>query len=347
MAKLILYAPNVHTGGGKTLLIPMLKVLESFEDSEVQLILDKRLDYKTSNSNKVLKYIKSSFYGRFIAERILKKNSSSGDVILCFHSLPPIFKNEAKVFLYFHNRHLINKNFNLLFNEKARVILRILLEKSLARIFYKNVDIFLVQSNTMKQSLDNYYSPNMSQVQVLPFMEDFIVKNKSKLLNNVDFVYISDGLKHKNHDRLLQAWILLSEEGIFPKLTFTLSNEYNELLTKIDYLVNKHQIKIENLGYIDFNDISNIYSNAQVLIFPSLMESFGMPLIEAKLAKLPILASELDYVRDVCDPIETFDPRSEVSIARAVKRYLGTPLPENKIYSPLEFVDYVFKSIKK
>ena len=43
-----------------------------------------------------------------------------------------------------------------------------------------------------------------------------------------------------------------------------------------------------------------------------------------------MLAAELDYVRDILDPVETFDPNSPVSIARAVKRYLGkeeNPLP--------------------
>ena len=40
-----------------------------------------------------------------------------------------------------------------------------------------------------------------------------------------------------------------------------------------------------------------------------------------------MLASELDYVRDVVDPEESFDPASPVSIARAVKRFLGIPEP--------------------
>ena len=41
------------------------------------------------------------------------------------------------------------------------------------------------------------------------------------------------------------------------------------------------------------------------------------------LLDLPIPASELDYVRDVVNPVETFDAGSAVSIARAVRRFLG------------------------
>ncbi len=58
------------------------------------------------------------------------------------------------------------------------------------------------------------------------------------------------------------------------------------------------------------------------LIFPSKTESLGLPLIEAASAGLPIIASELDFVRDVCVPNETFDPYSSTSISRAVKRLL-------------------------
>jgi hypothetical protein len=53
-------------------------------------------------------------------------------------------------------------------------------------------------------------------------------------------------------------------------------------------------------------------------------------LIEARQANLPVLASELDFVRDVLDPEQTFDPESSISIARAVKRFMGVneqPLP--------------------
>ena len=73
------------------------------------------------------------------------------------------------------------------------------------------------------------------------------------------------------------------------------------------------------------------------MIFPSTSESFGLPLIEATHAGLPILASELDYVRDVCSPVQTFDPTSPVSIARAVKRFLAAPEPALQLRSPQEF----------
>jgi glycosyltransferase involved in cell wall biosynthesis len=69
--------------------------------------------------------------------------------------------------------------------------------------------------------------------------------------------------------------------------------------------------------------IASLYQSSSALIYPSRTESFGLPLIEAMDYGLPILASELDYVRDVVVPVETFNPDSPVSIARAVRRFLG------------------------
>ena len=68
------------------------------------------------------------------------------------------------------------------------------------------------------------------------------------------------------------------------------------------------------------NVISHIYSIADFLIFPSLNESLGLPLIEASFYKLPIIASNLDYVYEVCNPNITFNPLSEEDIYKKIFR---------------------------
>ena len=71
-------------------------------------------------------------------------------------------------------------------------------------------------------------------------------------------------------------------------------------------------------------------------------ESFGLPLLEAKFLGLPILASELDYVRDVVEPTETFDPESPVSISRAVQRFLKISQSSKvKMLSTPEFLGFI------
>ena len=89
-------------------------------------------------------------------------------------------------------------------------------------------------------------------------------------------------------------------------------------------------LRIQNVGVLSHERVLAMYRASGALIYPSSFESFGLPLLEARQAGLPVLAPELDYVRDVTDPDETFDPRSPISIARAVRRYLDgrTQAPE-------------------
>jgi glycosyltransferase involved in cell wall biosynthesis len=157
----------------------------------------------------------------------------------------------------------------------------------------------------------------------LPFANREPTGDREAVPRQFDFIYVSDGLPHKNHHALFAAWTLLSEEGIRPTLAITLSLNDRDALDALEAAQQKGVSSISNLGRLGRVEIDAAYRQSGALIFPSLTESFGLPLIEARERHLPILAGELDYVRDVCVPVESFDPRSPRSIARAVKRHLG------------------------
>jgi glycosyltransferase involved in cell wall biosynthesis len=97
-------------------------------------------------------------------------------------------------------------------------------------------------------------------------------------------------------------------------------------------------LRLINLGSQPHEQIIHLYTQVQALIYPSTFESFGLPLIEARQAGLAILAAELDFVRDVVDPEQVFDPQSHVSIARAVRRFLGEPAQALPLLSAEEFM---------
>jgi glycosyltransferase involved in cell wall biosynthesis len=104
----------------------------------------------------------------------------------------------------------------------------------------------------------------------------------------------------------------------------------------------QHNLKVVNMGSLDSHGLYDLYRRVEALIFVSYFESFGLPLIEAQELGLPILAAELDFVRDIVSPIETFDPTSKISISRALMRFMGcADLPE-KIRNGREFVNEIF-----
>jgi glycosyltransferase involved in cell wall biosynthesis len=156
-----------------------------------------------------------------------------------------------------------------------------------------------------------------------------------------DFIYVASGEPHKNHEALISAWDLLADEGMFPSLALTLKPEATpELCARLAERIKRRGLRIVNLGVISRDHLLEVYQQSDALIYPSSFESFGLPLIEARQVGLPVLAAELDYVRDVIDPNETFDPNSHISIARAVRRHLQSRKSDPVLYSTKLWLDH-------
>ena len=74
------------------------------------------------------------------------------------------------------------------------------------------------------------------------------------------------------------------------------------------------------------------YKENSFCIYPSLKESFGLPLIEAAQLGNQVIAADLPYVYEVIKPSLTFDPYSTQSISNAILKAIETDnLPETKV----------------
>lgn len=324
--RLFIHATNVHQGGGRSLLGAIFNILPSGIDSV--LSLDSRMPIPESMAHNVqIKRVKPSIVQRFIAEKRLAQRVTPEDIVLCFGNLPPLFKLRGRTVVFVQNRYLIDDIQLSEFPLKIR--LRLTIERLWLSRRMGNVDEFVVQTPTMKRLLEKKTEGKIP-VRMLPFMTESggysrevpqsIMQEKS----DFDFVYVASGEPHKNHNRLLEAWCLLALEGIFPSLCLTLDKvRFASLCREMEMMRQRYGLKVTNAGELPHKDVLVLYKKVGASIYPSTFESFGLPLIEARQAGLPVLASELDYVRDVLDPEQTFDPDSSISIARAVKRFMG------------------------
>lgn len=287
-----------------------------------------------------VRWVKPTICSRLDAERALGTMSDADDTVLCFHGLPPVFSNRGRVIVFQQNRNYFNttplRNFSL------RTGVRLAGERFVSRQFRRRVDEYLVQTPSMARDLVRWYCQGVSgsepTVRIVPFM-DKLPPVPTDMSADVewDFVYVADGEAHKNHRCLLDAWRVLAQQGFRPKLALTLGARDGVLEQVVVALRAECGAEVHNLGQMSHEQAVGLYRRARALIFPSLGESFGLPLIEAQQLGVPIVASELDYVRDVCEPVQTFDPRSAQSIARAVKRFLHQPEPPLHLHSPAEF----------
>lgn len=346
---LFIHATNVHQGGGRALLEAIINALPSGMKSI--LSLDKRMPLTKSMAQEVhVKRVEPTIVQRWVAERWLTKHVALGDVVLCFGNLPPLFRLCGHVVVFVQNRYLVDDVKLDGFSLKTRLRLRVERRWLLRRM--ANVDEFVVQTPSMKRLLD-VLTQGKIPVSVLPFMANhdgyfrrvqLLEKKKEK---DFDFLYVASGEPHKNHRQLIEAWCLLAKEGVFPSLKLTLDEvHFAALCCWIEQKVEQYQLNVENAGSLPHEHIKQLYSHTGALIYPSTFESFGLPLIEARQAGLPVLASELDYVRDVLDPEQTFDPESAVSMARAVKRFMGIEEQSLPLQDAAGFVIHILGSVK-
>ena len=77
---------------------------------------------------------------------------------------------------------------------------------------------------------------------------------------------------------------------------------------------------------IDYDQVVDLYALADVLVFPSESEGFGIPMLEAGLHRMPIVCSDIPALRETGgdDPIYVPPDASGIVIADAVERALGT-----------------------
>lgn len=348
--RLLISAMNVHQGGGRTLLATLLDTLPS--GLETVALVDRRMPVPpTLPANVSIRPVEPSIRERFLAERWLARNVRADDHVLCMGNLPPLFRLNGEVAVFLQNRHLINGETLDEFPLKVRLRLRA--ERVWLALAAPHAQTFIVQTPSMKAALSASGVADGAPIHVRPFVSTGLSCRRklppgrrdatAMALTSSQFLYVASGEPHKNHRRLIEAWCLLAADGLFPALHLTVGDEAPDLRVWIDQQRQLHRLSVVNHGLVPPCLMGELYRSATALIYPSTIESFGLPLVEARSAGLPILAPEADYVRDLIDPEESFDPLSSVSIMRSVKRFLGLDEADLRLVDSKTFINYLLQ----
>lgn len=331
--KILIHAPNIHGGGGETLLKSIVNNVSENYDISVNI----HPQYRDENNK--WNVINANIISRLIIEIRNIKNTVDYDYVLYFGNLPPLFKLNCPVVVFVQNKYLVDNISTV--GLSFRVSIRIFFERLILRLFNNNSQIYIVQSESMKDLLSSVIGENR-KIHVLPFCPSYkkiIKKFKPVDKRTSSFVYVATGESHKNHYRLIEAWYLLASFNLRPILHLTIKlNYFQEILRNLNTIYGDLNINIINHDYMSSDEIHDLYNSSDVLIYPSLHESFGLPIVEAMQHNLIIIASELDFVRDIVDPVETFNPQSSKSICLAVMRYMQV---DNKNVSIIESKDFL------
>jgi glycosyltransferase involved in cell wall biosynthesis len=121
--------------------------------------------------------------------------------------------------------------------------------------------------------------------------------------------------RRKNQSGLIRAFRALPKEWT---LVLAGSQGY-EAAEAVAEAASSDRVRIT--GYLTDDQLGKWYARAGIFAFPSLDEGFGMPVLEAMDAGIPVIAGNGSALPEVCgDAAELIDPRSEDDLASALLR---------------------------
>jgi glycosyltransferase involved in cell wall biosynthesis len=139
-----------------------------------------------------------------------------------------------------------------------------------------------------------------------------------------DFIYYpANGWPHKNHEALVRALKVVRRKGrdvrvVLTGCEFDVAERIRPLFDNLD-----EAGTVRHLGYVGRRDTIGLYGAATLMVFPSLFEGFGLPLLEAMQSDTPVICLPVASIREVGgDAVVYADPPDETGIAEAVLRVL-------------------------
>ncbi|MEY8759771.1 glycosyltransferase [Chryseobacterium tongliaoense] len=306
---ILIDAVFIHTGGGKSLLDYLISELNK-TDAEVSYLLDLRYKSQMPEINGNVEFV-NGFFNRC---KFYNKNKNKFSKIFCLGNIPPHLPlKHTQVLMYLHSASYLNTGVQTTLKQKITQYVK-------NKIFYallKNSNLWMVQTGYIQKLFQKKAGIPTHKIKVLPFFKS--IEKSSEIINKEknSFFYPGTAEPHKNHKRLIDAFCIFYDQYKIGYLYLTVEERFKEIFDYIN-LKKSQSYPIINLGYIsNKKDVGKAYYKAEYLVFPSLLESFGLPLIEAPEFNCKIIASKLDYVAQVCVPSYTFDPYDVLNMSEA------------------------------
>lgn len=129
---------------------------------------------------------------------------------------------------------------------------------------------------------------------------------------------VASGHRHKNIERLLEAFATVPEQYQLV-LVGRAAIDDESLTARVEQLGLSERVRFT--GWVDDATLEGLYRRARFFVYPTLMEGFGMPVLEAMRRGLTVACSSVSSMPEVAgDAALLFDPTDTTSIAEALGR---------------------------
>ena len=274
------------------------------------------------------------------------KNHFKFSTICCLANVPLPINTKTPTLIYFHNDLLLDlKETHFSFIKKIIFYLK--------RIYiYTKINkdyIWAVQTNLMKAKLTDKFNIKNDQINVYPIFKEESISAEN-LKNKNTFLYVSNFNSHKNFKNLITALLYVAERT-YKIITLELTINQEAFLKNLIKISPPENLKINFHGILNKKELNKLYERSEYLIYPSLKESFGLPLVEAVQFNCKVIASDLPYVHEIIEPSLTFNPYSHKDISKIINLALESKNLKKskiKIKNKLpEMIDYLINKNKE
>ncbi|MBI5575897.1 MAG: glycosyltransferase family 4 protein [Deltaproteobacteria bacterium] len=211
---------------------------------------------------------------------------------------------------------------------RHRFAFRVLARRALRR----SCRAVCVSEFTKGQVMSEFDIPG-DRILVIPnWIDDWFLRGSPMTDRRKPFVegdyllYIGNRSPHKNLKTMIEAFRSLSPD--FPDLKVVVAGARMRGRDAVDDAESDPAVagKIVQLPQVPDDMLRNLYAFARVFVFPTFMEGFGIPPLEALSFGVPAVCSDIPAVREICgDAVRYADPFDPGAFAREIRSALTDP----------------------
>jgi glycosyltransferase involved in cell wall biosynthesis len=316
--KILLLCRNLRVAGGRVVGINFIKALKAHPNDHQYFIVAPPgagyEDIELPQGSKMIVYNGgSSPFAQWKYDTCtLKKLAEvyNPDVVFAMGNVGLVYPPCPQAIL-FHKPHMVYPAVHFARETKKSRFKNWLYKRRIAKCL-KNTQLVFCQTSVARQRFHRSFDYPLSQIKILPnAVSEFIQIEKSQVKKPQVFkdssffnlFFLTKFYAHKNLESLIDLFKSYRQELEHVRCLITIAADQHPNAVKFLHDISRFGLedKIVNVGPLRQDELAGYFYHADALLFPTLMESFSGTYLEAMHFGLPILTSDLDFAKYVCD----------------------------------------------